>query len=971
MSLLPAVNNGSSSQSYFITREDVINPLPIPGPPGAQGAIGPAGPQGLAGINSFGSWYYAAGLLPPNPQTVQWNATDIYFSLTQIPPGSSEWLYSLKTQFQSTGAVTLYINSTDVGGADIGFTASVTAVNFVENLGYAQFTYVLVGAMPLGFVIGNVVNFFDGGGSVGPAGPPGPQGPQGIPGPVGPAGTVTVGATNTLPPGSAATVVNVGTPTAAILNFGIPEGDPADASTWSTYPATQAVNINNQNITNVNTINSGTLGATHIDCYQNFVTGFGSLQVGSPNPLSANPGTVNVNGTLAVQRGFSNFAVNALGIEYDGTATVPANNSIKFGCLPVSGVNTCRLEMNTITSPAAISMFSPAYITIDAAGAADLAAGGAVGIAAGGVVTIESAAKDITLQGSGGTYSDVHMLGGTLDGMGNITGQVGSGVAIDNLTSLRGLTQLSTIQVLNDVDLSNNDIRPGAIVDSTGSTGTANQILTAGTAGNTLRWTSPFRDTTEFFVSNNGSDATGDGSQQNPFATIQNAITQAELISSAANICVINVASGHYTENLTFAKGYVMLNGVLSTQTANEVTEITGSITISCAGAADLFNRQVVFQGFNITCGVGQTITDNSTTSHSVAFQDCKIFTNGRTFNGISTGADARTYFTNVEISQTNAAITDSTIFVNRGVVEIERVDVTTDGNAPCLEIAGNATLQRCSLTTFENTNVSATVAPICLISTTNTAVMAIGQTTFTYTSTVSKAASPTSSGIRLASPSATLTLILLNNYFTMSGLTGSGNNVITYNGIGPPTLLMNENRSLFIPVAAPNTTTIQAGITKINYTNINGPAAGSYSNNANQTIGTAPVALQLNTTEKQFNTTLIGTRVYTTATGTFRFDYSVQLENTSGGDQTVKIWIAKNGTNVPRSASQVVVGNNGQTFPFCSYTLDMNAGDYLEVYANSTSATNVRALAVAAVVGPPAIPAVPSVIVNLTQIGS
>ena len=969
MSLLPSYDHSTASVPYYITTQDVINPFPIPGPVGPQGAVGPQGSQGLAGINSYGSWYYAAGLLPPNPQTVQWNATDIYFSLTQIPPGSSEWLYSLKTQFQSTGAVTLYINSTDVGGADIGFTASVTAVNFFENLGYAQFTYVLVGAMPLGFVIGNVVRFFDGGGSVGPAGPPGPPGPIG---PVGPAGTVTVGATNTLPPGSAATVVNVGTPTAAILNFGIPEGDPADASTWSAYPATQAVNINNQNITNVNTINSGTLGATNIDCYQTAVTGFGTLQVGSPIPLAPNPGQVFVNGTVEVVRGDSATYMNAGGLIYLGDSSIPNLNGVRFNTLKVGGIYTSRFEMNTVSSPAgAITLTSPSYITADALGAANITAGAAVLVQAGGTATIESAAKDIRLQGTGGSYSDVTMYGGTLGGMGTIVGQAVSGVAIDNLTSLQGLTQLSTISILNDVDLSNNDIRPGAIVDSTGSTGTANQILTAGTAGNTLRWTSPFRDTTEFFVSNNGSDATGDGSQQNPFATIQRAITQAELISSAALICVINVASGHYTENLTFTKGYVMLNGVLSTQTANEVTEITGSITISCAGAADLFNRQVVFQGFNITCGAGQTITDNSTTSHSVAFQDCKIFTNGRTFNGISTGVDARTYFTNCEISQTNAAITDSTIFVNRGVVEIERLDVTTDGNAPCLEIAGNATLQRCSLTTFENTNVSATVAPICLISTTNTAIMAIGQTTFTYTSTVSKAASPTSCGIRLASPSAALTLILLNNYFTMSGLTGSGNNVITYNGIGPPTLLMNENRSLSIPVAAPYTTSIQAGITKVNYTDINGPAAGSYSNNANQTIGTAPVALQLNTTEKQFNTTLIGTRVYTTATGTFRFDYSVQLENTSGGDQTVKIWIAKNGTNVPRSASQVVVGNNGQTFPFCSYTLDLNAGDYLEVYANSTSAANVRALAVAAVVGPPAIPAVPSVIVNLTQIGS
>lgn len=37
--------------------------------------------------------------------------------------------------------------------------------------------------------------------------------------------TITVGTVTTLPPGSPVSVVNVGTPSAAVLNFGIPEGD--------------------------------------------------------------------------------------------------------------------------------------------------------------------------------------------------------------------------------------------------------------------------------------------------------------------------------------------------------------------------------------------------------------------------------------------------------------------------------------------------------------------------------------------------------------------------------------------------------------------------------------------------------------------------------------------------------------------------------------------------------------------------
>ena len=63
-------------------------------------------------------------------------------------------------------------------------------------------------------------------------GPPGPPGPQGddstVPGPKGDAATITVGNTNTLAPGSSATVVNTGDSSAVVLDFGIPKGDPGD-----------------------------------------------------------------------------------------------------------------------------------------------------------------------------------------------------------------------------------------------------------------------------------------------------------------------------------------------------------------------------------------------------------------------------------------------------------------------------------------------------------------------------------------------------------------------------------------------------------------------------------------------------------------------------------------------------------------------------------------------------------------------
>ena len=64
-------------------------------------------------------------------------------------------------------------------------------------------------------------------GPQGPQGETGPQGPQGATGATGPAGssaTIAVGTVTTLPPGSNATVVNSGTSSSAVFDFGIPQG---------------------------------------------------------------------------------------------------------------------------------------------------------------------------------------------------------------------------------------------------------------------------------------------------------------------------------------------------------------------------------------------------------------------------------------------------------------------------------------------------------------------------------------------------------------------------------------------------------------------------------------------------------------------------------------------------------------------------------------------------------------------------
>lgn len=67
-------------------------------------------------------------------------------------------------------------------------------------------------------------SWIDGGDFRGPQGPQGTKGDMGPTGAKGEAASIRIGTTTTLPQGSNATVENIGTATAAVLNFGLPQG---------------------------------------------------------------------------------------------------------------------------------------------------------------------------------------------------------------------------------------------------------------------------------------------------------------------------------------------------------------------------------------------------------------------------------------------------------------------------------------------------------------------------------------------------------------------------------------------------------------------------------------------------------------------------------------------------------------------------------------------------------------------------
>ena len=111
-------------------------------------------------------------------------------------------------------------------------------------------------------------------GQQGPQGPQGPQGQQGIKGNDGAAATINVGTTSTGNPGTNASVSNVGTSSAAVLNFTIPRGDKGDkgdtgatgaagasatvtAGTTSTLPSGSSATVTNSGTSSAAVFNFG------------------------------------------------------------------------------------------------------------------------------------------------------------------------------------------------------------------------------------------------------------------------------------------------------------------------------------------------------------------------------------------------------------------------------------------------------------------------------------------------------------------------------------------------------------------------------------------------------------------------------------------------------------------------------------------------------------------------------------------
>lgn len=150
----------------------------------------------------------------------------------------------------------------------------------------------------------------------------------------------------------------------------------------------------------------------------------------------------------------------------------------------------------------------------------------------------------------------------------------------------------------------------------------------------------------------------------------------------------------------------------------------------------------------------------------------------------------------------------------------------------------------------------------------------------------------------------------------------------------------------------------------------------GAFQDNTTQTAASANVAypVTFNTTDYS-NGVSIGTptsRIIVDNAGIYNFQFSAQLDKTSGAAANIWIWPRINGVNVPDTASKVSIqGTTAESVPAWNFVFSMNAGDYFELVWLTDDDKVVLKHEAGFGTAPNDVPEIPSVILTATFVSA
>ena len=194
--------------------------------------------------------------------------------------------------------------------------------------------------------------------------------------------------------------------------------------------------------------------------------------------------------------------------------------------------------------------------------------------------------------------------------------------------------------------------------------------------------------------------------------------------------------------------------------------------------------------------------------------------------------------------------------------------------------------------------------------------------------------------------------------------------------GFAPFGALLIEDELIKYTALTPTTFT---GITRGVYgtTNVSHTAGVAVTEALGVPNATTAQAMILTTTLASFGVELDGvntSRVKATVAGVYNFQFTAQLLNYTVTEDNVTMWFKQNGVDIPFSAGVVQVNGKHGSSPGSSIDgwnliIDMNAGDYIEIYFSSLSGETVVATFPAGTA--PVTPVSPSLILTATFVSA
>lgn len=109
--------------------------------------------------------------------------------------------------------------------------------------------------------------------------------------------------------------------------------------------------------------------------------------------------------------------------------------------------------------------------------------------------------------------------------------------------------------------------------------------------------------------------------------------------------------------------------------------------------------------------------------------------------------------------------------------------------------------------------------------------------------------------------------------------------------------------------------------------------------------------------------------RIICPASGVYDFQFSLQLQSSNSSSKVFVIWARIDGTDVANTSTDITIsGNNTQQVAAWNFVLRLNAGQYFELVW-ATDDTSVSLYHSPAQTSPYARPAIPSVIMTVSQV--